>query len=219
MSQSPYVTVDRGEQGRALLEEALSVARTMGHRWGINQALLHLGNEALQRGETERATALLTESLEGWRLFGAMIGVRETCMSLGYAALATDDAAGAVDRFIESARLCHERSDRQRLGQSIQGLAVAATAVGDRTPAWSERTVRLLGAGRRLHGGMRTSLSIPEQAILEQTVATARGTLGDEAFDAAWSAGEAMPVDQICEIAEDLARQILGGPLDTGDGG
>ena len=214
-----YVTVDRGEQGRVLLEEALSVARTMGHPWGVNQALLHLGNEALRRGETARATVLLGESLEGWRAIGAMIGVRETCTSLGYASLATGNAPGAVDRFIESVRLCHEWSDRQRLGRSLQGMAVAAMTIGDEIPGSTEHMVCLLGAGRRLHGEMPTSLSIVEQTILEQTVAAARATLGDVAFEAAWSAGDAMSFDQICELADDLARQILGRPFEAPDGG
>ena len=114
------VTNGQGDRGRALLDEALAVARGMGHPGGVNQALRFLGVEALQRDDIERATSLLTESLNGFRALGDLVRVRETGWVLGYASLAANDPDPAIDRFMESAALCRERSDQQRLGLALR---------------------------------------------------------------------------------------------------
>jgi len=202
------VTAGQGDRGRGVLEEALAVARRMGHPWGVNQALRFLGVEALQRGDMERATSLLTESLDGWRALGDFIAVRETCWVLGYASLNANDPHPAVDRFMESAAVCRERSDRQRLGLALQGLAAAVITASDGAPARSANVVRLLGGAHRHCEGTPSSIPGVEDPVHVRTMAAARDQLGDEAFDAAWSDGQTLSSDQLWALAEDLVRQI-----------
>lgn len=204
------VTAGQGDRGRAVLDEALAAARRMGHPWGVNQALRFLGVEALQRGEIERANTLLTESLNGLRAIGASQGVRETCWVLGYVALAANDPHSAIDWFMESAALCRERSDRQRLGLALQGLAAAVITASDASAEWSAKVVRLLGGARRLREGILSWFPLLEHAVHDRAMAAARDHLGDEVFDAAWSEGQTLLSDQLWALAEDLARQSRG---------
>ena len=197
--------VGQGDRGRAVLDEALAVARRMGHPWGVNQALRFLGVEALQRGEIEQAKALLRESLDGWRTLGAP-GVRETCWMLGYGTLAARDTREAIAWFRESVVLCQERSDRSRMGRSIQGVAVAMLVGDDRTTTNVTRAVRLLGAAEQLRGNLRGPMPDVEQSYLERTVEAARAALGDEGFSAAWADGQAMsPDDAVAHALDETA--------------
>ena len=86
-----------------------------------------------------------------------------------------------------------------------------ADEIGDRvTPAWClaglgsaaafdeepERAARLWGAAERLRAALGCRPAPAARATYERAVALARAQLGEEAFAAAWAAGQALTLDR-----------------------
>src|SRR5262249_5551053 len=65
--------------------------------------------------------------------------------------------------------------------------------------------VQLLAAASALRVQMGAPVRPVDQAAVEQTLATARSTLGDDAFAAVWAEGQALPLEQILSTIPDVA--------------
>ena len=65
----------------------------------------------------------------------------------------------------------------------------------------AERAARLLGAGQAPITAAGSLTIRKDQAEYNQAVATARAQLGEEAFAAAWQAGQAMSLDEAIDYA------------------
>jgi hypothetical protein len=64
-----------------------------------------------------------------------------------------------------------------------------------------ERAARLFGATQALWDAAGVSLSWATREELEKSVAPARAALGEEAFAAAWTVGQAMSLDDAVACA------------------
>ena len=71
-----------------LLEESLSKFRAWGFKWGIANALHHIGSQALARADDERAAACLQESMILNRDLGNTLGIAKALVGGGSLALA-----------------------------------------------------------------------------------------------------------------------------------
>jgi hypothetical protein len=70
--------------------------------------------------------------------------------------------------------------------------------------------VRLLGAAAAMRGEIGTPLPIVDRAAIEDAMATARAVLGEASFAAAWTAGQALSLEQaITEAATGTATADL----------
>jgi hypothetical protein len=79
--------------------------------------------------------------------------------------------------------------DRQGLVEALEGLAVAYGPAPE--------AARLFGAAQALRVGLGAERPMVEQPDYEQTLAAVRRALGDEQFEAAWRAGQALPLQQV----------------------
>jgi hypothetical protein len=88
----------------------------------------------------------------------------------------------------------------QSISDGLEGLAGMAAAEGD-----AARAARLFGAAQAHREAVATPRWPVMDAIYDRDVALARRLLDAEAWDAAWAAGNTMPVDQAVTYA--LAEQ------------
>jgi ATP/maltotriose-dependent transcriptional regulator MalT len=110
----------------------------------------------------------------------------------------------------ESLALLRPLRDIRCTPLSLEGLA--CITVG---PGWAERAARLLGAARAMQAQTGTPSPPSTASDYARTVADARRMLGDEQFEAAWTAGAAMSLDEaveyaLAETAEPIIRRAAG---------
>jgi non-specific serine/threonine protein kinase len=187
--------LDREE---ALLEECIAAARVAGFMPRLAQALNNLGCNSLIRNDLERAVALLEESLAVASELGD-IGDRDLALgNLGWAALLLQDGPRAAALFADALTMADRLGNERSVPEGVQGLAAVAVAEGR-----ALRAARLYGAGSALHEAVGVPPWRVERAVQEQDERRLREKLGDPAFDAAWTEGQAMTRERA--IAEALA--------------
>jgi hypothetical protein len=100
------------------------------------------------------------------------------------------DEGVAQTRFREALLLYRSVGDKQGIASCLSGLAVAAAGQGRVREA-----AALLGAASQICDS-HDEIALPG---LADAVASLRSTMGDQAFDAAWESGRAMPIDQVMD--------------------
>jgi non-specific serine/threonine protein kinase len=196
------VAVIQEDPARAttLLEESLALAQSMGDAFGTAWALNHLGHVAQLEHEYGRAMRLHMQSLSLFRAFGEQHpGIPWAFQGLGESALAQGDLAGAQERLAAALTQFHNLGDRAGISWCLASLGSAAAL--DQQP---ERAARLWGAAERLRAALGSRRAPAARATYDRAVALARTEIGEDAFAAAWAAGQALPLDSA--IAEALVR-------------
>jgi predicted ATPase/DNA-binding CsgD family transcriptional regulator len=180
---------------------------------------LYWRSELAQRqGEDERAQRLYEAALRLMRDHGDTRRSAYPMVGLGLLALTRGDHDRATHCLRESLALGQQFDDRYGVLMSLKGLGQVAAAQGGH-----QRAVRLFGAADALQsliGG-----SHPHQRHSDRyarAIAELRSALGEVAFETAWSAGRALPLEQA--IHEALAgRRVVedaaAGTLEADDGG
>ncbi len=182
----------------ALYREALEIFRAQQDTPGIAGALVSLGEVARVQGAYATAVSLLEESLPLWQALGDKEGMAMPLHNLGHAVLRQGAPARAAATFAESLRLFDAMGIKFGVAICLAGLAGVAGAAGDGATA-----ARLFGAADALIGGMGGHLQAADLADYEWHLAAARRTIDPAAWDAAWAAGAALPLD--AAVAEALA--------------
>jgi predicted ATPase/class 3 adenylate cyclase len=186
------VAVELGEYQRAhdLFSESLALHRRVGDRQGTASTLNNLAEAASSLGDTESAMGLFREShslaLEGGNRLYAAIAME----SLAFLTQLHGDEGVAQSRFREALLLYRSVGDKQGMASCLNGLAAAAARQGRAGEA-----AALLGAASQMCDG-HDELT---QLGLADAVESLRTTMGDQAFDAAWESGRAMPIDEIMD--------------------
>jgi ATP/maltotriose-dependent transcriptional regulator MalT len=189
-------------KARRALEECLSHCRELRDAGGIGYALFFLagisyaqGDDATARAQAEEGLALSRE-LEGKR------GIVEGLRCLGLVSFRQGSYAEAYTCYEEGMRVIAV-SDRQDawnklfIATCLAGLGSVVAAQGH--PVWA---VRLWSAAHALPPDP-TWLAMPiERAHYEQSMATVRAQLGEEAFAAAWAEGRAMTPEQVLAMQD-----------------
>jgi len=181
-----------------LLEEGQTLARsfedTMASAWALN----HLGHLAQIESDYNRAKHLHTESLTLFRKLSAQYGgIAWALHGLGESALALNELVEAHEWLAAGLSRFHHSGDRAGVSWCLAGLGSVAAL--DEQP---ERAARLCGAAERLRTALGCRSAPAAHATYERTQAIARARLGEQAFAAAWAAGEALSLDAV--IAEVL---------------
>jgi hypothetical protein len=178
------------------LTESLALHRSVGDRRGIASTLNNLADAADLSGDPETAMGLYREShtlaLEGGNRLYAAIAMENLAELMR---LRGEDSV-AQTRYREALLLYRTVADQQGIINCLGGLALVA--IGQNRV---EEAVVLLGAASHLSD----SQNLPPLPGLEETIASLENTLGNEAFKAAWKAGEDMP---IVDVIDFIAEQI-----------
>ncbi len=110
--------------------------------------------------------------------------------------------AVAAALYRENLAAYHALGNPEGIADSLTGLVLTAP---DPAP---ERAVRVLGAAVALREEVGTAIYAGLRHAHAASVSAARTALGEEAFEAAWMAGRALPIE--AAIAEALAMSEEG---------
>jgi predicted ATPase/transcriptional regulator with XRE-family HTH domain len=195
-------------RARTLFEESLALYASLGDRSDVAYATCALAALAADSGDFVRARALCDESVGVFRQLGDLRGLAEELRLLGRVAWLQGDDRGAAAAFAEGVAL----SSVQRkvdLAFCLEGLALALARIStflDALPV-AVRTLAAAAALRESLGAAVTrnwSVAVPQVTHPEYDVEVSalRDSMGDALFDAAWSAGRELTLEQA--IAEAL---------------
>jgi predicted ATPase/DNA-binding CsgD family transcriptional regulator len=155
-------------RARALLEEALALARRRQDLGGIVQALTFLGACAMRAGHTAEAVPLQEEALRRARELGEPSRAGVTLNVLGAAAQAQGHASEAAAHHTEALAFLEAAGDVRTAGAVHFALVVLAGQRGDP-----------LAAARHLRAGLAASVRLRDRWLLSQGVEAVVAVVGD----------------------------------------
>jgi predicted ATPase/class 3 adenylate cyclase/Tfp pilus assembly protein PilF len=191
------VARDAGDRERAveLFTESLTLSGTSGDQVARGFVLTNLGLVLRETGNLERARHAFEEALALFQELGDKWGIAFSLSNLGILAWSEHNNERAEMRFRESLVLRQELGDRRGISTSLVGLAAVAAAQGQ-----MRRAAVLFGAAEAL----RESINVPPppfiRNVYDQTVAEALTALGETEFNASWTKGRSMNLDQSIEF-------------------
>jgi tetratricopeptide (TPR) repeat protein len=214
---------DEGElvTARALLNECLASWRELGvaPAWNIARdrklierraaslAVQPLGDVARYQGRFEEAQALYEETLTHLRQLRGDVYQQRAVAGVLFKLAIVAQKRGDME---QSTALYQESMTIYRRAEGPGGkleTAICFEACGTLAAAQgqAQRAARLLSAASALREAMGAPLPPVDRAEFERSVAAARAHLGEEAFAAAWAAGQAMTLELVIRSALDEA--------------
>ncbi len=176
---------DEHARAREAYERSLPFLRQTDRLDFLALALAQIGARHRAVGDLHAAVAPLDEALTYYKRIQDPWGQATTLLHRAYLASELGRHVEAVRLFGEGIATAERIADQRRIMDMIVGLANVAHATGQH-----ERAVRLLGAV----AAAQAATGIPRiwSYVDAHDLATvARAELGDEAFSAAWAAGQA----------------------------
>ena len=177
---------------RPLIEEAIGLHRAQGYRLALSACLRELGCVMEGLADLEAAGTLHDESLTISREIGDRRGAGRALLGLSRVALGRSDWALAASQLAQSAALSRELDDKQAMMECLECLGWLEARRGRAEPA----TVALGSAAaikQRLGIAKFTHADELQHAA---TAAACRAALGEAAFEAAWSLGTTLSLDE-----------------------
>ena len=194
---------------RAANDEAVEVARAIGHPVWLALSLGSLGHTLARQGETARALEALNEYLAFLRTVGYERGMGWAHEGLAINLLARGDTARAQAHFREAIALAWKYGSLATVALELPMLAAALAAEGQ-----AERAARLLGAAAALRESIGLTDANEEASGASHEAAQVRAALGDDRFSAAWDAGRAQSLElMIAEALEPAPAPVDPPPL------
>jgi len=190
------------EPARRLLAESLPLCRDVGDATPLTLVLGALGRIAMAQRDTTRAQALLDESLAVAQAISSPLAIVKALAQLGDLARLAGDLATAERRYRDCLAVAREAGPGP-VADSLGQCACIAAALGRFEPA--ARLFAAEDAWRSAAGGGRSPTFLPAPETYDHDLAATRAALGDEAFAAAWAAGQAVSLEQAVAAALDDA--------------
>lgn len=186
------------ERARGFLQEAMVLSREIQDEWGLAIELQILGLCAFGEGAFQEADECYQECLGLQRKLEYKQGIATVLVSLGNLRVAQNNPREARALYAEGLLLCQQTHDQAGLAAVLEGLACLAAEM-DR----ADQAGRFFAAAAALRRETGAILPPCEQPLHEQRLEQMRTTLGDAAWEQAWQAGAALPLERV--IAEALA--------------
>jgi predicted ATPase/DNA-binding CsgD family transcriptional regulator len=179
-----------------LAEQSLAHFREQDNILYSSAPLSLLGLIHMERGELEAARALLENSLAIDKQFGTE--AEDIHIALGRLLALQGDVAAARHHYQESLTLLFEQNVcKENIAASLEGLAALETGQGA-----PRHAARLWGAAEALRDAIGALIYPVYLAYLEQAIAQARATLGEQPFRMAWAEGRSMTPQQALAAQE-----------------
>jgi predicted ATPase/transcriptional regulator with XRE-family HTH domain len=180
-----------------LCEQSLASFRNLRDTEYIASSLAILGLAALFSGHFQRAALHFSESLHHYRELQNPWGISQSLMHLGWAKLLGTAMDQAAILFRESLAMQRELRDLPIIAYCLEGLGGVAV----RSCKHAERGVLLAGTAAALRSRLGIRRHPVEQTIQDQLVAEGRARVGMTEFDALWSEGQHMSVEEAIMVA------------------
>jgi predicted ATPase len=166
--------------------EARAYARHVG-TWLIADTFLEEGNLAILEGDLVTAGQLHRQALDVFREWGVLPGVAHALQGVGLVALLDGDRPLARERLTECLAIQRRMGgDEGDLPRTLRGFGALAAA--EDQPA---RAARLFGAADTLGAASPRVVH-----LWSPSISAVRAALGDEAYEAAWAAGNALTLEE-----------------------
>jgi tetratricopeptide (TPR) repeat protein len=175
---------------RRRYEEGLTIQHELGDTWAIAQLLNNLGEVARCEGDYAGAKPLYEESLAKFMALGTTGDIARSLHNLGYVAQRQGDAGGASALFAESLKRFQEQGDKRGMAECLAGIAGLAA---QNRPQWAARLLAVAETQLRSSGGAWWPA---DQVEYNYNLAIIRAALDEATLDEAWTAGQAMTLEQ-----------------------
>ena len=206
--------MDRGQADLSIrpLEEALASFRQLGATAWAGITLSYLAMAASRMQDDERARTLADEALHLCRQAEFATGMAITFGRLGSQALKEERYEEAEHFFREALALRLKLDDRYGMANQLTELAYVAAARGE-----AERAARLDGAAAALRQVTGAKITGAHHADYDRLIADLHDTLGQDQFEAEWSASQTRTPEQAVAaarevISAELARSASASP-------
>ena len=188
----------RGNYGRAaqLYEQTLEVQRRVGDTWGIGRVLGYWAKVLLRGEEHARAESLCHEALKLSSQVADRWGIGLAQSGFGGVAWTRYDYGRASEWLKQSLVTFRDVGSGDRVAECLQDLASLARQLGA-----VEQSVRLSACAETVQHASRLALWPAIQARRDEEMAAARLSLGDKAFELAWSKGRSMNTEEAIDDA------------------
>ncbi len=200
------LAVDRGDYDIAAehVEQAVAAFVALDDRSFLAFSHNQLGTIAYARGNLNEAEGYLHEALTRHREQENAYGIVLALDYLGLVATAHGDLATAARYHQESLAILREVGPPERLAEWLARVAtLAATAGQAMKAAW------LAAAAEAARHTVGSVWVLPERLAYERTAQSLRADLGDEAFRAAWAAGQALTPEQAATEGEGVLATMV----------
>ena len=197
------------ETARNVQEECSEAMRAMGDEVGLCGALGNLAGALNELGDTERATDNFRQALEIGERLGLKRNLGYIRSGLGHISSDRGEYADGAEHFAASLTAFHECGAPAEMANVLGSLAEMADTLGD--PVLG---ARLFGASRGIRDAIGTNHSPNQIEDYERVLGLVRAGAGDEAFEAAWAAGMAAPLDEIVRDAFTVTQLANATPQD-----
>lgn len=181
---------------RAFHEDALKMMRQVSDKRGTAVILTNLGNANLVQGDFTTARKLHEETLQLRHALGDKRGIAITYGNLGDVAVGQNNYTEAQKFYTEALRRLQEVGDKRTIANCLIGMGEVAIAQEK-----FARAVKLTGGIQALLAVLDAQIDTREQAIHARTKREAHAHLDETTFDAAWTEGIALTLDQTIELA------------------
>ena len=184
----------------SLSQESLELFEREDVPWGVSASRLLLAKVAQRQGDLAQATTRFEQLVADFlRHGGDEYVAAQTYQSLGTVAQATGDDSRAMTYYAEAVVRFRDLGDLGSVAWCLEG--VAAASGNDR----SEQATRLFAAADALRVAINVPLPHAERPDYDRAVAFVRSTMGDAAFDTAWSGGAVLSMEGAIAEAQLLA--------------
>jgi predicted ATPase/DNA-binding SARP family transcriptional activator len=157
-------------------------------QWMHAMTMLGLANIARRRGDAAEAVRCVDEAMSLPRSQRIPLMHTSLLVARGYSADLAGDVETALSSQREALSIAVELGAARVTANAVEGLAGAMALCGD-----AETAARLLGAADALRRTAGGAMPAAERFDVDRAEGRARKTLGDQAFDAAFSAGASDP--------------------------
>jgi tetratricopeptide (TPR) repeat protein len=200
LALNPLMNMARSQgnytEARRALDSALVLARELGIKGIIPSTLHTLGFLALARGDYRQARELCEESLRLAQDRGDAQGAGWALRNLALLAHYEQDDSQAIALYREC--LAIFGTVDQPFGIALTLLGLVQSMGTDLRP---ETAAQLLSAATaRSQGVPDAHMDQFDRRILDQLIADTRAWLGDAAFARAWTAGQALSMEQVAAL-------------------
>jgi tetratricopeptide (TPR) repeat protein len=178
--------------------ETLKLARETSDRYTMALALSALGITAFQQGDYAKANDCYQESLRSYSQLGDKVGLSLLHCYLGLLALAQGKAGTARNSFEAGLGVAWQSKIHLYLVYNLIGLAGVLLSEG-----YPDRAAKLLGAAVASSKKFGFKLETELQQPFDKTLAAARESLGETAFQQDWERGQILSVEQAIQVARE----------------
>ncbi len=201
------------EDAREYHEAGLAIQRQLEDAVGIAYSTYCLGEVARHGGKTDEAAALLNEAMARFRRADDRLGVAFALQGLARLATIEGEPQVAAEQFAEALALLRDFGERRGMIECLEALAALVADQGK--PELAVRWWSAVAAEREARHAPQHPV---ERPAFERSLASARASLRESVYTAAWKAGSVLTLDDATNEALDYAPSIhVAGPRQPED--